>query len=89
MASESEARRVASDKLGQAITEHIDPSGMLGDWVVVACSVEVDAEGDPVCQYHMAFSGGSMLDHIAIGLVNKGRELLSGGEMREDGAAES
>lgn len=86
----SEERRAASDTLGAAIAEHFQGTenlredGMIGDWIVIACQVYVDGDGDPNAQYLMAFSGGSMLAHVAQGLVSKADDMLAGGEFQED-----
>lgn len=85
--SDAEARRKESDLLGQAINQYIKPEGVLGDWMVIACSTQVDDEGEPMAQYHIGFSGGSMLDHHALGLLDRGRWMLEDGEARENGAA--
>jgi len=85
--SDEEDRRSKSAQLSRAIEDHLAAAGetdMLGDWIVIASTVTVDRQGDPVARYHMAFSGGSMLDHHALGLLAKADELLSDGTMREE-----
>lgn len=88
----SEERRAASEKLGDAILtaleKHGPIDGILGDWAVVACTVAFDDEGDPSAQYHLAFSNGAMLEHTAIGLLEHGKDLLMNGKI-QDGPAES
>jgi hypothetical protein len=62
-----------------AIEAHIDSddtAGVLGDWLLVACTVGLDQQGETMAQYHMAFSGGEMLDHQALGLVRKAEWML-------------
>jgi hypothetical protein len=88
----SHERRAASEQLGDAIPtmleKHGPVDGILGDWVVVACTVAFDDEGDPSAQYHMGFSNGAMMEHTAIGLFEQGKHLLMHGKM-QDGPAES
>lgn len=89
--SEAEERKLRSARLQVALQQYMEELGetdMLGDWMVIACTVSVDEEGDPRAGYHLLFSGGSMLDHHALGLLSKAEEMLADGSMREgDGDA--
>lgn len=57
--------------------------GVLGDWVVVASAVRVDSDGDPNCEYFMAMSGGSMLQHHLLGLLAKADQMVAGEDLTE------
>jgi len=87
MASEAVQRRERAAKLGAAIEEYLNgiehEAGMLGDWLLVGSVVRVDEEGDPDAQYFVALSGGSMLQHHALGLLTKAEDVLQGGEPDE------
>jgi hypothetical protein len=54
--------------------------GMLGDWIVFGSVVKVDEDGDPDAQYFVAMTGGSLLQHVALGLVEKGKDVLLNGQ---------
>lgn len=84
--SEATERQLRSARLSEAIQQYLTDIGetdMLGDWVTVVSTVSVDSEGEPCARYHMFFSGGSMLDHHALGLMAKAEEMLADGSMRE------
>jgi hypothetical protein len=51
--------------------------GMLGDWLAVVSMVVVDEEGDPRVKYYVALRDGSMLPHVAKGLLYQGLEELN------------
>jgi hypothetical protein len=79
MADDAQTRMARSAKLQEAIKVYLDDcgfEGMLGDWILVSAVVRVDPEGEPDCQYSVALSNGSMLQHIAIGLLSKGVDTL-------------
>jgi hypothetical protein len=64
-----------------AVEEYLAAQGfraesMLGDWLLIGANVFVDAEGDPDCEYFTIVSGGSMLQHQALGLIAKAREQV-------------
>lgn len=84
--SEAEQRKARSARLQQSLEKYLEDIGetdMLGDWMVIACTVSVDRDGDPRSRYLMMFSGGSMLDHHALGLLSKAEEMLADGSVRE------
>lgn len=84
--SEAEDRKARSARVQQSLEQYLADIGeteMLGDWVVIACTVSVDSDGDPRARYLMLFSGGSMLDHHALGLLGKAEEMLTDGSVRE------
>jgi hypothetical protein len=76
--SAGDDRRAKSAELSAAIENHLQSGEMLGDWMVIACTVGVDDDGDAIARYHLAFSNGSMLDHHALGLLSKAEDLLVG-----------
>lgn len=83
-----EERRAVSDNLALAIKVYMSQMGYrqdasLGDWVLIGSNVfVVDEEVD--CEYFAAMSGGSMLQHVVLGLLEKAPEVLhapdSGGD---------
>lgn len=46
--------------------------GMLGDWLAVVSMVAVDDEGRPRTQYYLIMRDGSLLPHVALGLLQVG-----------------
>lgn len=56
--------------------------GILGDWVAIACFVDVDSEGRPNAQYYVAMRDGTLLPHVAHGLLEQAAEELAG--MKDD-----
>ena len=86
-AEEARIRRERSEIIQKALHEFMAAQGyggMLGDWILVASTVHVDEDGDPNSDYFMAFSGGSMLDHHALGLLSKAEDLLTDGTCRDE-----
>lgn len=78
----AEERKARSEKLAAAIEEYLEGqefTGMLGDWLIIGNVVRVDEDGDPNGDYFLGFSGGSMLQHHAYGLVAKCEEMLKDG----------
>ena len=78
----SEANRA----IGESIERWVDSlpfegeaggTGILGDWIAVVCMVDVNAEGAPAAKYYLAMKDGTMLPHIAEGLLNQGISELS------------
>lgn len=79
-------RRAKSDALHKAIEEYLDGQGfegLLSDWLLIGSVVKIDDDGDPNCTYFVAFSGGSMLQHHALGLLAKGEDVLTGEDQVE------
>lgn len=58
--------------------------GVLGDWLAVVAMVNVDEQGDARVQYYVALKGGTMLPHIAEGLLRQGLRELTISDYRED-----
>lgn len=46
--------------------------GILGEWIAVVTMVTVDSEGDPKVEYYLAMRNGTLLPHIATGLLHEG-----------------
>lgn len=79
MANDAEGRMARSAKLQLAIDEYLAEcgfEGMLGDWILISAVVRVDEDGEPDCRYSVAMRDGSMLQHIAVGLISKGLDTL-------------
>lgn len=77
--SESEERKGRSAKLGVAIEEYLEGQGfegILGDWLLIGAVVRVDDEGDADATYFTAMTGGSMLQHVTLGLLAKAEDAL-------------
>lgn len=78
-----------NDRIGQAIEEWVqslpgeDP-GILGDWIVVASMVAVDEQGTPRCEYYLGFRGGTMLPHVAKGLLSEGMDQVELSRSEDD-----
>lgn len=82
-----EERKERSAQLGAALEAYLDGQGfdgMLGDWMVVGAVVRVDEDNDPDATYFVGFSGGSMLQHTALGLLAKGEDVLVNGGPDDD-----
>lgn len=82
-----EERKARSANLNTAIEAYLEGQGfegMLGDWMVVGAVVRVDEDNDPDATYFIGFSGGSMLQHTALGLLAKGEDVLLSGDCEED-----
>jgi hypothetical protein len=43
--------------------------GMIGDWLAIVCMVAVDGEGDPRAEYYLVMKDGTLLPHVAEGLL--------------------
>lgn len=90
MASEeAEKRRARADKLQEAIQEYMEgqgfrPDGTLGEWMVIGCNVYIDQDGDPNAEYFYILGGGSMLQHHALGLLDKANKMLDEQASEED-----
>lgn len=56
-------------------TEGLGP-GVLGDWLAVVSMVSVDSAGDPRVMYYLVMRNGTMLPHVAKGLLYQGLEEL-------------
>jgi len=54
--------------------------GMLGDWVTFGTIVRVDDDGDLDGEYFVVMTGGSLLQHVVLGLVEKGKDVLITGD---------
>lgn len=90
----SDEKAEAQDQLQVALERHIaafrsiesvDGMEVTGDWVLVAGVTAIDLEtNDRRYAYHMAFSGGEQPEHIAIGLLEIGKALVSSGERAEE-----
>lgn len=80
MASDATERRVRAAKVQSAVQEYMDDygfEGIAGDWLLIGTSLTVDAEGDPDCEYFVAMKDGTLLQHVALGLLAKGEDVLS------------
>jgi hypothetical protein len=85
---------VAREKVGEALEAWVNALpmvdretvekgiGILGDWVAVVCMVDVDEAGVPAANYYVVMRGGSMLPHVAHGLLDRGHTEL---DEREQG----
>jgi hypothetical protein len=59
--------------------------GMLGDWLAVVSMVRVSSEGSPVTEYYLCMKDGTMLPHMALGLLSVGNHLISDQTGERDG----
>lgn len=50
--------------------------GFLGDWLAIACFTSVDAAGHPTAQYYLAMKDGTLLPHVALGLLEQAAEEI-------------
>lgn len=77
--SEVERRRESADKIQVAIDQFVAENefdGILGDWMVIGSVLTVDEDGDPNGQYFVALRGGTMMEHTALGLIQKAKDVL-------------
>jgi hypothetical protein len=83
---------MATEKIGQAIEEHIaslpdqtdgQGAGMLGDWIAVVSMVSVDDAGQPRTQYYLVMREGNMLPHVAKGLLYEGIDEADRGTVED------
>lgn len=84
----SEAQRDWTKRLDAVIAEGLPLLGMednaqLGDWVLVLSAPHLDEDGELTSGYSITFSG-NLLYHNALGLLEKGGELLDTGEEHTD-----
>lgn len=84
MATPEEANQAIGDAVEAWVNTLEDETdgqgpGVLGDWVVVACMVDVK-DGVPVGNYYVAMKTGNMLPHVAQGLLSRGIDELEGME---------
>jgi hypothetical protein len=50
--------------------------GILGDWLAVVSMVRVNADGIPVTEYYLCMKDGTMLPHMALGMLQVGNHLI-------------
>lgn len=84
----SRAQREFTAKLDALLQEGLsvfgmEPSSQLGDWCCILSAPFLNADGDLESGYSITFSG-NLLEHNALGLLEKGRELLETGQVHED-----
>jgi hypothetical protein len=77
-----EALQAALERHVQAFRSSLDPNVQVtGDWILVAGVVSIDLDTEERgYAYHLAFSGGEQPEHIALGLLEMGKRLISEGE---------
>lgn len=82
-----------SDQTRQAMVEaieaHLRDTGMegqeqLGDVLVVAVAVEIDADLHPTARYLTVFKEETMLPHVVRGLLAKAEDVLIDSEVKGD-----
>jgi hypothetical protein len=59
--------------------------GILGDWIAVVSMVRVNADGVPVTEYYLCMKDGTMLPHMALGMLQVGNHLISDQTGERDG----
>lgn len=52
--------------------------GILGDWMAIVTMVAVDEDGDPRAEYYLAMKDGTLLPHVAEGLLAVARQKIHG-----------
>lgn len=80
----------ADDALDDAVTAVVNElrarkdgqldQGVVTAWALVAHTHSFDEEGDAQSAYYHLYSGGSVPDHVALGLFRMGEHLLLNGE---------
>jgi hypothetical protein len=82
----------AQDDLQIAIENHViafragtsDQVEVTGDWMVIASVQSINLEdNERRYAYHLGFSGGEQPEHIALGLLRLGEQLITEGEAKE------
>lgn len=81
----SEAKQDWNRRMDALIAEALpwfgmNPGAQLGDWLLVLSAPYLNEDGEIVSGYTIAFSGGNLLDHHALGLLRKGEQLLESGD---------
>lgn len=56
-----------------------EDGAQLGDWMVIVSAPSLDSTGEPWSGYAVLGSG-NLLEHNALGLIDKAAEILSGDE---------
>lgn len=84
----SEAQKEFTAKMDALLSEGLplfgmDPGSQLGDWVCIISAPYLNSDGDLTSGYSITFSG-NLLEHNAMGLLDKGVQLLESGEEHED-----
>jgi hypothetical protein len=51
--------------------------GMIGDWIAIVSMVRVNEDGIPVTEYYMCMKDGTLLPHMALGLLSVGNHLIA------------
>jgi hypothetical protein len=80
-------QKAAQEKLEEAVQQHVaayrgDDDGVIADWILVTSTSGYDADGDGTSGYYMAYQGGEMSEHRAVGLLEWGKHMLTIGEIR-------
>lgn len=85
------------DDIGQALEAWVsslpfegkpgEGPGILGDWIAVVAMVDVGPDGSPRAEYYVALRDGSMLGHVAKGLLRQGMDELA--DMMDHGNSDS
>ena len=80
MGTEQEARE-AQKALDGAVEAFIEKSGwnhglVLTGWVLVASQAGFDEDGESTNGYPLVYSGGSLPDHTALGLLQVGQDIV-------------
>lgn len=79
-----EAVQEAVQAYGEASGDQVNVPGVLGPWLVAAVEMWFDEDGDPrdvVCLLHR---GGSLPNHVALGLVRAADAVLVRGFMQDN-----
>lgn len=86
---QQQERMDAQDNLQRAVERHVaayrgDDDGIVADWVLISSTSGFDDDGKGTSGYYLAFMGGEMAEHRAVGLMMWGKHMIESGEANGD-----
>lgn len=87
MADDAE-RKAAQEALQLAVERHVrayrdGDTGVVSDWILVSTTTGFNGD-DVTSAYYLAYMGGQMPEHRALGLLHWGVHMLKSGELVGD-----
>jgi hypothetical protein len=80
----TDEQKAAQEALQTAVERHIaayrdGDTGVVADWILVTSTAGFGDRGQGTSAYYLAFMGGEMAEHRAIGLLDWGKHMLKAG----------